>query len=301
VWVNGKMQLERYWKGLEPDQLTTGRSMSKTLAPLMLGYAIADGKIHGVQEPIGKYLPEWADDPRGRITLQQLLQQTSGLEEPPLNSSPFNKNMKLTLETDFNAVALSFRQAVPPGTRFAINNANSQLLGAVVQRATGQPFADYMSAHLWQPLGAGDGELYMDRKGGMPATYCCFRATPRDWLRFGAALVGDGRVGDRQVIPADWLRQMQTGSAVNPYYGYSLWLGAPPDGQRAYAQGSKFTVNQSEPFVAKDLYFIEGGGYRELWIVPSRHLAILRLGYLAKDWDTSFIPNTILRGLKDGL
>lgn len=297
VWHDGQVALEKYWRGLGPDQLFTGRSMSKTLAPLLIGAAIKDGYIQNSDEPVGKYLTEWADDPRGAITLRQLLQNTAGLEEPRIEHSPFKKGMRLVLGTDFAKASLSFQPIAEPGTRFAINNVNSQLLGIIVERATGQSFEEYLSAKLWAPLGAGAGELYMDRVDGMPATYCCYRATPRDWLRLGAALASDGRVGDREVISADWLREMQTGSSVNAFYGYSLWLGAPPDGIRRYSKDSEYGVPQSEPFAADDIYFLEGGGYRTLWIVPSKKLAILRLGYSSPDWDSAAIPNTILRGL----
>lgn len=298
VWRDGMLQYERYWRGLTGDRLFTGRSMSKTLAPLLIGYAVADGRIASVDDPLSKYLPEWANDDRGRITLKQLMHNVAGLEEPPIDSSPFNLGMRLTLATDFTKVALSFEAVAPPGTRFAINNVNSQLLGMVLERATGVPFEQYLSEKLWAPIGAGDGELYMDREDGMPATYCCYRATPRDWLRLGAALAADGMVGDRRVIPSRWLSEMRVGSSVNPYYGYSLWLGAPRDGIRRYSQDSKSEIRQAEPFASDDLYFLEGGGFRTLWIVPSQRLAILRLGYTVKDWDTAAIPNTILRGLK---
>jgi len=297
VWHDGQVAFERYWRGLGPDQLFTGRSMSKTLAPLMIGAAIQDGHIQNTEERIDKYLPEWASDPRGAITLKQLLQSTAGLEEPPLVHNPLRKGMRLVLGTDFAEAALSFDSIAEPGTRFAVNNVNFQLLGMIVERATGQSFEDYLSAKLWAPLGAGAGELYMDRKDGMPATYCCYRATPRDWLRLGAALASDGRVGDREVISADWLREMRTGSSANAFYGYSLWLSAPPDGVRRYSQDSSYGVSQSEPFDASDIYFLEGGGFRTLWIVPSKKLAILRLGYASPNWDTAVIPNTILRGM----
>jgi CubicO group peptidase (beta-lactamase class C family) len=299
VWHDGQMEFERYWRGLGPDQLFTGRSMSKTLAPLMIGAAIEDGFIKSVDERVSQYLPEWANDPRGEITLRHLLQNTAGLEEPRIEHNPFKKGMRLVLGTDFAKTSLSFEQIAEPGTRYAINNVNFQLLGLIVERATGQQFENYLSMKLWAPLGAGDGELYMDRVGGMPATYCCYRATPRDWLRLGAALAEDGRVGERQIISSDWLREMRTGSSAYPYYGYSLWLGAPPDNVRRYSQDAKNGIAQSEPFAAEDLYFLEGGGYRTLWIVPSKKLAILRLGYASADWDSAFIPNTILRGMTE--
>jgi len=89
--------------------------------------------------------------------------------------------------------------------------------------------------------------LYLDRENGMPGTYCCQRVTPCDWLRLGALLAMGGKIGARDVLPSDWLDQMRTGSELNPYYGYGLWPGSPPDGKRQSASGGAQFVGQSEP------------------------------------------------------
>lgn len=297
VWHDGRVALEKYWNGLGPDQLFTGRSMSKTLAPLMIGMAIQDGKIRSTGDRVGDYVEEWKNDPRGDITILQMLQHTSGFEPMPIDPSPFKKGMHLVLGTDFAAAAMAFDLVAKPGEEWAVHNVNSQMLGVIVERSTGRPFEEYLAEKLWTPLGGNAGELYMDRKGGMPSTYCCFRAAPRDWLRLGAMLASEGRVGDKQVVPAEWIKEMQTPSSLNAHYGYSVWLGLDPDGIRNYTNDGR-GIPHKETFVEPDIYFLEGGGYRTLWIIPSKKMAILRLGYSDPNWDTSVIPNTILRGMK---
>ena len=75
--------------------------------------------------------------------------------------------------------------------------------------------------------------------GGIPAVYCCFRATPRDWLRVGYALLMDGQLGDTRLWPAGWVEEMTRGSAVYGNYGYQIWVGNPPPGEpRRLSSGS---------------------------------------------------------------
>lgn len=61
----------------------------------------------------------------------------------------------------------------------------------------------------------------------MPITFCCLDAPARTWLRFGLLHLAGGRVGDRQVVPAQWMRDIVTPSPTNPNYGYFTWLGTP--------------------------------------------------------------------------
>ena len=136
------------------------------------------------------------------------------------------------MSSDFGAAALDFELENEPGTFFAVSNANAQLMGLVLERATGRPYEDYLAEKLWGPIGAGEARMYMDREGGMPAVSCCYRATPRDWLRLGALLLADGMVGDQRLWPAGWINEMTRGSAVNPNYGYQIWVGNPPGESR---------------------------------------------------------------------
>lgn len=297
VLHRGRLVAERYWEGMDRDTLYSGRAMSRTLIPLLVGISLDRGEIDSLDLPISTWLDEWANDPRGDITLAQLLENASGLENPPLSDSYFSKSMRLSFGTDFAKVVLGYRLEDAPGRIFQLNNGVSQLLGVILERATGQPYELLVRDRLWQPMGANNGTLYMDREGGMPAVYCCIRFTPMDWLRLGALMLNDGMADGRRVLPAGWVARMATPSQANPVYGLHIWVGSPEDGTREYFPGAGLAAQHSEPFAAEDLFFAEGGGFRSLWMVPSQELVILRLGRLDRDWDSVAIPNMILRGI----
>lgn len=299
VLRRGQVALERYWQGMSATQGFSGRAMSRSIVGMAYGFAVADGKL-ALDDPAGRYLPEWADDARGRITLRQLLQNVSGLEEVPLNSGgPFAKNSRLSLGTNFGRTALSFRLEHETGGRFALSNANAQVLGVILERATGEDYEHYVEQRLWKPLGAGHADFYMDRERGMPAVYCCFRTTPHDFARLGQLLVDDGAVNGRQVLPRGWVAQMRQTTGVNPLYGLQIWSGRAAAGTREYTVGSGQGVKHGEPYVTDDVIWMEGGGGRTIWAIPSKQLVIVRLGRASRTWDASVLPNTIYRGLRD--
>ena len=317
VLHRGRIALERYWQGMDGVTLFSGRAMSRSLVGLVYGFAVTEGQV-ALDDPVEKFLPEWRGDKRGRITVRQLLQNVSGLEEVPLNvlntppgASQFERlayltrhflerNVRLSLGTDFAATALSFESAFDAGSRFALANANSQLLGVILERATGVPFERYVQQRLWQFVATGTGEFYLDRSNGMPAVYCCFRATPRDFLRIGALLVDDGRLEGRQVLPAGWVAAMRETSRINPLYGLQVWSGRAAAGTREYTTDSGRGVAHGEPYDTDDVIWMEGGGGRTIWAIPSQELVIVRLGRASPGWDASMLPNTILRGLRSG-
>jgi CubicO group peptidase (beta-lactamase class C family) len=314
VLHRGKIQLERYWQGMTADTLFSGRAMSRSLVALAFGDAVRSGVI-GLDDPAGRYLDEWRRDPRGRITVRQLFQATSGLEELPLDAirvpagapawqrwiaearSLTSKNARLSLDTDFAKVALSFRLEHEPGARFNFANSNPQILGVILERTLHTDYERWVEDHLWKPIGAGRAEFYMDRENGMPAVYCCFRANPHDWLRVGSLLDDDGRYLGRQVLPPGWVAEMARTSIANPLYGLQIWSGRARAGLREYMPGSGQGVNHAEPFSTPDTLWMEGGGGRSIWAIPSLQLVIVRLGRQSAGWDGSIIPNTIVRGI----
>ena len=301
VLHHGVIQLERYWQDIGPDSLFTGRAMTRSLLPPLVAIAMQEGAIESLDDPVGRYLDDWRDDARGAITVRQLLRNLSGLENPPLagDPDPFSKNARISLGSDFRAAALDFDLENVPGEFFAFSNANAQLVGAVLESATGEAYEDYLNSRLWAPLGAGPAQLYMDRPGGMPAVYCCYRATPRDWLRYGAALAADGRVQERQLWPAGWVGEMTRPSIVYPNYGYQIWVGNPPETGRRYVQDRELAAPHGPPIEADGVFFLEGGGFRTMYVIPDEELVILRLGYFHPDWLTSTLPNLVLAGLNE--
>ena len=298
------IQFETYWRGMGPDDVTETYSMAKSVLGIMVGFALSDGFMGSIDDPVTKYVPEWSSPDRGGLTIRDLLQMASGLEHYrfnfKLNQNPFNKAIRLFIGSNMEEAILHFNLTAAPGSEFTYNSANTQLLMLILQRAIGKPYADYVSEKLWQPLGAKPAQLWMDRDGGMPKAYSFFQARPRDWLRIGLAIKNKGVVNGKQVIPADWLAQMKTPSSNNPKYGLHLWIGSPHIPERFYNSNTPFGVKQAEPFLVDDVIFFDGGGGQRVYVIPSADLVIIRTGMPSPQWDDGVIPNIILRDMGYG-
>jgi len=297
VIFQGKVALERYWEGVGRHSLYSGRGMTKSLIGILYGFAVLDGVI-SLDEPAATYLPEWRDDERSKITVRHLLDNTSGLENPPFTDSPFNKQTRLSWAPDIAATALSFRAEQPPGQIFNVSSANSVLLAVILERATNTPVHQYFDERLWRPLGAERGSFYVERPNGRAHIDCCFRATPGDWTRLGYMLAHDGMYKGLRILPTGWVDEMTAPGRHYAAYGLHMWRGQPYSEVREVYEGTGIGHYQSEPFVVDDIFFMEGGSNRVMWVSPSLDLVILRLGRTTDKWDHSFIPNTIIRGLK---
>jgi CubicO group peptidase (beta-lactamase class C family) len=299
VWRDGAIQYEHYWPGYGPETRTDPASMHKTVLALVTGAAVADGLIPSVDAPASRWLQEWRNDARAGIRVRDLLQMQSGLDLVPFSPNPFGTYFKSLLGTDIDAIALGLRPVAPPGTRFEYSSMNSQALGLLVERAAGRRYAEYLSERLWSRLGAGDAYLWLDRPGGAPHRYCCLQTTARGWLRVGLLLLEQGRVGDDQVVPADWIRAMTMPAAHNPNFGYQVWLGSPSGGVRRYNSRSVAVARHSAPYLAADVIFSDGFGGQRVYVVPSQRLVIVRTGEARADWDDARLPNAILAGLQE--
>ena len=118
-------------------------------------------------------------------------------------------------------------------------------------------------------------------------------------MRVGDLLLNDGVSNGERVLPEGWVETMTTSSPRNPNYGMHIWLGREYVPVRPYSEIHPVGVPHAEPFLSDDLYFIEGGGYRTLYVVPSEGLLILRLGKSNPDWDSSYLPNRLVEGLRE--
>ncbi|WOD41024.1 serine hydrolase [Nodosilinea sp. E11] len=292
VMHRDRLVLEQYWQGHQATDRVNSMSMVKTLLALLIGVAIDEGKIASIQEPVSTYLSEWANDPRGDITIADLLYMQSGLRNDDRTDTLESDLVKLYGGSDAQKLALGIPLEGSPGEVFDYNNFNSQLLSLVLERATGESFGDYLSSRLWQPLGAGDGFLWLDRPRGHAKPFCCFFATAPDWVRLGQLLLHDGQVGGSQVIPQGWIEQMRRESPLEPTFGLHLWLKARTN---AYPQVNRAS---SAPFAAADTFYLDGRHHQRVYVIPSEDLVIVRLGEDPPAWNDAVIVNAIVAGLR---
>lgn len=212
--------------------------------------------------------------------------------------------MKLNLGTEITDMTLSQTVRKAPGQEFDYNNFNPQTLSIVLERATGQRYAQILSEKLWSKIGTGDAYVWLDHEGGLPRTYCCLQATAEDWVRIGLLHLNKGAVDGEQVLPVSWMEDVITGSDVGPNYGYQTWLGSPYKAQRDYGPYVDAYVRHDEPYDADDVIFFDGAGGQRVYIIPSQDMVIVRTGTGGIDfaagsfvWEDSRIPNMLMRGI----
>jgi CubicO group peptidase (beta-lactamase class C family) len=302
VLHRGVIQTEWYAPGWNADSLTQSQSMHKSVLPLLIGAAIRDGAIDSVDDPVGRYLTEWRNDPRGSITLAELMQMASGLVEYPFSLNPFSDAFQWLFASDTTPVLLRTPRAKAPGRVFEYNNVNSELLGLMVERATGKRYAEYFAEQLWRPIGGARAELWLDSEDGKAHSSCCLLATARDWARFGELLLGRGSLGGQTVVDEDYFARMISASPRSDWYGYQIWLGYSRErNPRAPVLAGGY--QRTDPFDAPDTFYASGFGAQRVYVVPSEQLVIVRMGPssgrapVRDTWDNTFLVNTALRGL----
>jgi CubicO group peptidase (beta-lactamase class C family) len=256
-----------------------------------------------VDDPVGNYLAEWRDDPRGRITLRQLLQMSSGLAQYRFTLNPFaDDNRWLNSGRSGEVVLRTPLADWAPGSRYDYNNINSELLGMVLERAYGQRYSALLRDKLWLPMGGERAFVHTDQPGGRAFTSCCLAAPAMDWARVGMLLLGRGRVNGRQLVAPEWIDAMTTPSPAAGHYGLQVWLGYGDPAVPADNAGSSGAVAPG-PFLARDTFMTWGRGQQHVFVVPSRELVVVRLGPalgmrpIKPGFDVTYLVNRAIQGL----
>ncbi len=296
IWYKGALRVEHYGAGFDAASRSAPASMPKPVLALAVGAAVARGQM-GLDDPVGRWLPEWHGDARAAITVRQLLQMRSGLTKygGASGGGPGEQQM---LGTRLADLVLGTPAATVPGTRFDYNNIDNSLLGLVLERATGQRYARWLSKTIWRPIGANDAQVWLDRPGGLVRTFCCLIATAQDWVRVGLLIKDRGAENGRRVLPASWIDAMTAPSPTNPNYGFQIWRASPYAPSRSYGSGAAPPAPAKAPFLADDIVYFDGAVGQRVYISRSRDLVIVRIGDSIPDWDDSALPNIIVAGLR---
>jgi CubicO group peptidase (beta-lactamase class C family) len=300
VYKDGAIVHEHYAGGMTPDTRAEPASMHKSVLALAVGQAVAKGAIKSIDAPVSTWLPEWANDPRGRITLRNLLQMSSGLKPVPFDVGPTGKTNAFIKGSDLEHQVLGLEYEETPGTTFEYFSQVSELIAVILQRATGQPYATFLSDSLWRPLGASDAYVVLDRPGGLARTPASLLAKPEDWVRVGALILNDGVVEGHRLVSSRWLTELLAPSPANPNYGFQIWRASPYNPNRAYSSSAPvFTAKATKPFIADDMVFFDGAVARRVYISRRYGLVIVRLGDTDLAWDDSWLPNAVVSALEN--
>lgn len=244
VAVDDVIHVERYQYARGEMHRFVSFSMAKTICALLVGLAVKDGAIASIEDTAETYAPALKGSEYGRTPIRHLLTMSSGVRfrEDYDGSDDAAKLSRALLFGPGGAGAVrqfNTRDA-EAGQRWYYASAETQVLGLVLTGALKRPVAEYLSERIWRPIGAeADASWVIDRTG-QETTHGNFSAALRDYARLGRMLANGGKAGERQVIPADWLREMtrmhfnsnQTGRWFG--YGFQTWIFPENDGSFAF-------------------------------------------------------------------
>lgn len=259
---NDSILFEYYKNEMPKEGIVTTFSVAKSFVATLLGIAISEGKIPSVDEPITTYFPELAKkSPKLQtVTIRHLLKMKSGMKQANPIALYYGSNLKLHMRKS--------RYGIKPDSVFAYDNANTQLLGMLIEKATGTPLAKYMEQKLWKPIGAEyDLTWSMDNKRDREVkAFCCLNGRTRDFAKFGRLYLNKGNWNGNQVVPKDWVEQSAM-QDPNKYaverYKMHWWLGN----------------NDVGSFYANGMY------NQYIWIYPKKNIVICRFAEINRETD----------------
>ncbi|QNH19390.1 serine hydrolase [Xanthomonas sp. GW] len=272
---DGALVYERYFGDADRQTLQDTRSATKSITAMLVGAAIERGRLAGAQAKVYDYFGDrhWQQpDPRKRaLTVEDLLTMSSQLECDDENAFSSGNEERMYVSANWTQFALdlpikgyapwmSRPENSPHGRAFAYCTAGSFLLGALVEKATGQHLEDFAAQALERPLGITDVHWGRSAEGvGMGGGGTRYRS--RDLAKFGQLLLDQGRWHGQQVLPADWVRAMTTVHAQareDADYGYLLWR-------------FRFPVRGVE----RGVWAMSGNGGNYVFVLPEERLVVV--------------------------
>jgi CubicO group peptidase (beta-lactamase class C family) len=255
VLLDGTILHQSYHRGADETSRFLSMSVGKSFVSTLVGLAIGEHLIASAGDPVTRYLPELAGTGYDGVSIESILQMSSGVDFTEEYDQPDSDVFKLFApmldgKGRLNQVAASFGRAREPGSKFYYASNDTQILGMLVARVTSQTLSAYMAEKLWGPLGAESDALWLiDRDGedGMEMAFGGLNVTLRDYGRFGLLMAREGRLGEKQILPAGWVEratvprspQVMHGELYPGYamgYGYQWWC-FPPPGRAFTGQG----------------------------------------------------------------
>lgn len=280
VLRNGRRIAERYAPGVDANTRLLSWSMAKCVTGVMIGQLVSDGRLR-LDE--GVPIPAWQrpGDPRGEITLRQLLQMRSGLRHTeaglPAHTSDEVRMLFLDGRDDMAAYAEAQPLEAEPGRKFEYSTATSLILADLAARVLSgsgdastrrKAVSEYLHTRLFEPARMNSAMAEFDAAGTLIGG-SMIHATARDWVRFGEFLLNKGAVKGAQIVPVSWITFMTRPSPRNPAYGAHVWLNR--------------RRSQDEPPLFADapgsVIACQGHLGQYIIVSPSQNLVVVRLGH----------------------
>src|SRR5665811_43939 len=275
----GRIVAERYADGFDAETPLIGLSMSKTAINALVALRVKDG-ARALDDT--RLMPEWRDgDPRGAITLDELMRMTSGLAfDESYGNQLSDISQMLFVHGDGAAFAASKPLIHEPGTHWSYSGGTTEIIAAILREtfADERAYLRFPRERLFAPLGMRTAELAPDASGTLMGASSLY-ASARDWARLGLLFLQDGVWRGERLLPEGWVAYSLEPTPQSPHddYGAQVWLKLPE------------SPGLGEPPMPADGFYMLGYDGQVVATVPSRDLVIVRLGLTQRggDWETA--------------
>lgn len=285
------IRYEEYFFGGDENTLFSSNSMGKSFVSALMGIAVSEGYVESIEDPLGKYIPEFAGTQLEDIPVRACLQMASGIDfDEDTDMSSFSMRtlmgtpaMKVIADCGMQEEAYTYRRYL---------SINTEILGQVIKNATGTSLAEYMEEKLWKKIGA-DHDAYWTLSNGTELAMGGLSVSLRDYARFARLYLNEGSCQGEQILTKDWVRDSMDVSAP-----YSM-PGANQDAYNAIGYGYQWWVpegNQGE-FMAIGVY----GQW--IYVNPSKQIIIVKTSaapdFMAEGYELKHVE--FFRAVADGL
>ncbi len=256
---------ERYREGITADTRLLSWSMGKSFTNALVGIMAGDGLVD-IHAPMD--IPEWQGDGRAAITLSDLMQMQSGLEWNENYGTRSDVNLMLHREEDMGLFAQSKPLMAKPGTHWYYSSGSTNIIVRYLRGrfASEEEFLQYIHERLFDPLGI-DNPCFEPDMSGTPVGSSYLYATARDFARLGHMYLHDGCIGEERLLPEHWVEYTTTpASDSKGGYGACFWLNR----------------GKTYPSAPEDMYSCQGHDGQMIFIIPSKELVVVVLGYSPK-------------------
>ncbi len=265
VIKNDSLLYENYWEQYNDSSLSNSFSMAKSFVSVMIGMAIQEGKIKSIDQHVGDFIPEYKTGTRAQLTIRHLLTMSAALSWDEGYTSLFSPVTEAYYGTDLHKLVANLDVVGTPGKDFNYQSSATQLLGLVLESATGKSLSENATEKLWQPLQAmHTADWSLDHENGREKAYCCFYSNARDFARVGSLYLHDGNWKGKQLIDTAWVVASTTPAPTsdegkpNKVYGYQWWIG---------------------DYNGKHVFYCRGILGQYIVVIPDEQIVFVRLGH----------------------
>ena len=268
VVQNDSVRFEKYWRFGNSSSSTNSFSIAKSIVSLLVGCAIDRGFISSVDQSIFDFLPELKPFNGQDVKIKHLLEMSSGLDWLENYKKPISVTAKSYYGSNLKKLILNRRFISSPGEIHDYKSGDTQLLGVLLERATGVSVSSFASSVLWSEIGAKDDALWtLDYNGGIEKTFCCFNSNARDFSKLGLLVLNRGSFLGKRVVSESYIDW-----AVSP--PLLLDIDGSDGGLVDFYANGWWTANVS----GKDIVYARGFNGQYIVIIPDLDLVFVRLG-----------------------